>query len=50
MSTIIMNNMFNCADDCAVKIYYQDTYIIHLNYDDVDNMLNDINKHMTKSW
>ena len=35
MSKRIMNKMFSCADDCKVKIYYQDTDSIHMNYDDV---------------
>ena len=26
---------FSCADDCEIKVYYQDTDSIHLNYDDV---------------
>ena len=29
-----MNKVFSCADDCGVKIYYQDTDSIHLNYGD----------------
>ena len=36
MSKRIMNKVFSCADDCGVKIYYQGTDSIHLNYDDVD--------------
>ena len=32
-----MNKVFSCADDLHIKIYYQDTDIIHLNYDDVPN-------------
>ena len=35
-----MNKVFSCADDCDIKIYYQDTYSIHLNYDDVDKTEN----------
>ena len=31
----IMNKIFSCADDCGVKIYYQDTGSIHLNYEGV---------------
>ena len=38
MSKIIMNKVFSCADDCAIKIYYQDTDSIHLNYEDVDRI------------
>ena len=36
MSEIIMNCVFDVSNDCGVKIYYQDTDSIHLNYDDVD--------------
>ena len=39
MSKRIMNKMFSCADDCNVNIYYQDTGSIHLNYDDVDQIV-----------
>ena len=35
-----MNNMLRCADDCDIKIYYQDTDSVHLNYDDVDKLEN----------
>ena len=31
-----MNCVFDVSNDCGVKIYYQDTGSIHLNYDDVD--------------
>ena len=37
MSNIIMNKVFSCAYDLNIQIYYQDTDIIHLNYDDVDS-------------
>ena len=30
-----MNKVFSCADDCDIKIYYQGTGSIHLDYDDV---------------
>ena len=40
MSKRIMNKVFSCADDCDIKIYYQDTDSIHLNYDDVDKIEN----------
>ena len=40
MSKNIMNCVFDCANDCNVKIYYQDTGSIHLNYDDVDKIVN----------
>ena len=33
MSKRIMNKVFSCVDDCAIKIYYKDTYSIHLNYE-----------------
>ena len=39
MSKLIMNKVFSCADDCEIKIYYQDTGSIHLNYDDVDTVV-----------
>ena len=35
-----MNKVFSCADDCDIKIYYQDTDSIHLKYDDVDKIEN----------
>ena len=31
--------MFGCASDCDIKIYYQDTDFIHLNYDGVDKVV-----------
>ena len=34
-----MNKVFSCADDLNIKIYYQDTDSIHLNYDDVDKIV-----------
>ena len=34
-----MNKVFSCAFDVGVKIYYQDTDSIHLNYDDVDKVV-----------
>ena len=34
-----MNKVFSCADDCGVKIYYQDTDSIHLNYKDVHKVV-----------
>ena len=39
MSKRIMNKVFSCADDCDIKIYYQGTDSIHLNYDDVDKVV-----------
>ena len=39
MSKRIMNKVFSCADDVNVKIYYQDTDSIHLNYDDVPKIV-----------
>ena len=35
----IMDKVFSCAGDCNVKIYYQGTDSIHLNYDDVDTVV-----------
>ena len=40
MSKRIMNKVFSCAGDCDIKIYYQDTDSIHLNYDGVDKIEN----------
>ena len=34
-----MNKVCSCADDLNIKIYYQDTDSIHLNYDDVDKIV-----------
>ena len=34
-----MNEVFSCADDLNIKIYYQDTDSIHLNYDDVAKLV-----------
>ena len=39
MSKRIMNKVFSCADDVGIKIYYQDTDSIHLNYDDVHKVV-----------
>ena len=36
MSKRIMNKVLSCSDDLNIRTYYQDTYSIHLNYDDVD--------------
>ena len=49
MSKRIMNKVFSCADDCDIKIYYQDTYSIHLNYKDVDKIEIDIKTNMGQS-
>ena len=35
MSKHIMHCVFDCANDCNVNIYYQDTGRIHINHDDV---------------
>ena len=35
MSKRIMNKVSDVSNDCGVKLYYQDTDSIHLNYDDV---------------
>ena len=34
-----MNKVFSCPDDCEIKVYYQDTDSIHLNYDDVPKIV-----------
>ena len=39
MSKRIMNKVFSCADDVNIKIYYQDTDSIHVNYGDVDKIV-----------
>merc|ERR1711966_213661 len=39
MSKRIMNKVFSSAVDIGVKVYYQDTDSIHLNYDDVDKVV-----------
>ena len=44
MSKLIMNKVFDCANDGNVNIYYQDTYSIHLNYDDVEPIVNTCNE------
>ena len=36
MSKRIMTKVFDVSNGCGVKMYYQDTGSIHLNYDDVD--------------
>ena len=49
MSKRIMNKVFDVSNDCGVKTYYQDTYCINLNYDDVDKIVKTyISKHITK--
>ena len=40
MSKHIMNCVFDVSNDYGVKIYYQYTYSIHLNYGDVDKIVN----------
>ena len=40
MSKRIMNRVFDSASKCGVKIYYQDTDSMHLNYDDVNKVVN----------
>ena len=39
VSKRIMNKVFSSAFDSCVKMYYQDTDIIHLNYDGVDKVV-----------
>ena len=36
MAKRIMNKVIEVSNGCGVKIYYQSTDSIHLNYDDVD--------------
>ena len=45
MSKRIMNNVFDVSNDCGVKIYYQGTCSIHLNYDIVDEIIKHKQKH-----
>ena len=40
MSKRMMNKVFSCADGCDIKMYYQDTDSIHLNYEGVDKTEN----------
>ena len=44
MSKRIMNKVFEVSNDCGVKTYYQDIDFIHLNYDDVDIVVNRYNE------
>ena len=39
MSKRIMNRVFGSASDIGVNVYYQYTYSIHLNYEDVDKVV-----------
>ena len=39
ISKRIMNKVFEVANNCGVKMYYQDTDSIHLNDDDVDKIV-----------
>ena len=39
MSKRIMNKVFDVSNDCGVKVYYQATDSIHLNYDDVGKIV-----------
>ena len=39
MSKDIMNCVFHVSNDCGLKIYYQDTDSVHLNYDDVNEII-----------
>ena len=41
MSKRIVNKVFSCADDCDIKIHYQDTDSTDSNYDDVDKIGNE---------
>ena len=49
MSKIIMIKVSSCADDLGIKIYYQETDSIHLNYDEVDQLVNRYNKNIIKN-
>ena len=42
MSKRIMNKVVDVSNDCGVKLYYQDTYSIHLNHVDVDKIVKPI--------
>ena len=44
-----MNKVFGCAGDCDIKIHYQDTGSIHLNYGGVDKMKMFLKKNMGQS-
>ena len=44
MSKRIMNTVFSWADDCCVKMVYQDTDSIHLKYEDVHDAVKIYNK------
>ena len=44
-----MNKVFTCADDCDIKVYYQDTGSTHVNYDDVDKIENGHKTNMGQS-
>ena len=46
MSKRIMNKVFSCYYDCGVKIYYQYTDSIHLNYDDVDTIVKETQRQI----
>ena len=38
MRNITINKVFSFADDCDIKIYFQETYCIHLSYGGVDQI------------
>ena len=44
-----MIKVFSCADDCDIKIYYQGTDPIHLNYEGVDKIENGYMENMGQS-
>ena len=50
MRNTLMNKVFSCDDDCSISIYYQDTDIAHLKYDDVDKLVEYLKENITKSW
>ena len=45
----VMNKVCSCCDDCSIKVYFRDTDSIHLNYDDVDEIVERCKQNMTKS-
>ena len=48
MSKRSMNKVFDVYYDCGVKIHFQDTDPIHLNYDDVDTVVERISPNIAK--
>ena len=46
MSKRIVNQVFSWATDCDIQVYYQDSDSIHLNYDDVDKVVERYKENM----